>query len=42
MSSTATKRSSDGDGSAEKRQKTEDQEQTKPVYELVEDFYDFT
>ncbi|THX69543.1 hypothetical protein D6D05_08970 [Aureobasidium pullulans] len=34
MSSTPIKRSSDGDGSAEKRQKTEDQEQTKPVYDL--------
>ncbi|THZ92264.1 hypothetical protein D6C82_09508 [Aureobasidium pullulans] len=34
MSSTATKRSSDGDGSAEKRQKTEDQKQAKPVYDL--------
>ncbi|THZ12428.1 hypothetical protein D6C90_10382 [Aureobasidium pullulans] len=34
MSSPATKRSSDGDGSAEKRLKTEDQEQTKPVYDL--------
>ncbi|THV63943.1 hypothetical protein D6D29_10723 [Aureobasidium pullulans] len=34
MSSTATKRSSDGDGSAEKRLKTEDQEQAKPVYDL--------
>ncbi|THY10654.1 hypothetical protein D6D02_06265 [Aureobasidium pullulans] len=34
MSSTATKRSSDGDGSAEKRLKTEDQEQTKPVHVL--------
>ncbi|THY74999.1 hypothetical protein D6C93_10383 [Aureobasidium pullulans] len=34
MSSTPTKRSSDGDGSAEKRLKTEDQEQAKPVYDL--------
>ncbi|THV65822.1 hypothetical protein D6D27_10337 [Aureobasidium pullulans] len=34
MSSPATKRSSDGDGSAGKRLKTEDQEQTKPVYDL--------
>ncbi|THW83902.1 hypothetical protein D6D15_09260 [Aureobasidium pullulans] len=34
MSSPATKRSSDGDGSAEKRLKTEDQEQTMPVYDL--------
>ncbi|THW75404.1 hypothetical protein D6D17_10535 [Aureobasidium pullulans] len=34
MFSTATKRSSDGDGSAEKRLKTEDQEQAKPVYDL--------
>ncbi|THW66509.1 hypothetical protein D6D19_09320 [Aureobasidium pullulans] len=33
MSSTPIKRSSDGDGSAEKRLKTEDQEQAKPVYE---------
>ncbi|TIA47325.1 hypothetical protein D6C83_05191 [Aureobasidium pullulans] len=33
MSSTPTKRSSDGDGSAEKRLKTEDQEQAKPVYD---------
>lgn len=33
MSSTATKRSSDGDDSAEKRQKTEGQKQAKPVYE---------
>lgn len=33
MSSTPTKRSSDGDGSAEKRLKTEDQKQAKPVYE---------
>ncbi|THV78845.1 hypothetical protein D6D26_10495, partial [Aureobasidium pullulans] len=34
MSSTPIKRSSDGDGSAEKRLKTEDQEQTKPVHDL--------
>ncbi|THY37078.1 hypothetical protein D6C98_10823 [Aureobasidium pullulans] len=34
MSSTPTKRSSDSDGSAEKRLKTEDQEQAKPVYDL--------
>ncbi|THX39352.1 hypothetical protein D6D08_10695 [Aureobasidium pullulans] len=34
MSSTPTKRSSDGDGSAEKRLKTEDQKQAKPVYDL--------
>ncbi|THV63469.1 hypothetical protein D6D28_10661 [Aureobasidium pullulans] len=34
MSSAPIKRSSDGDGSAEKRLKTEDQEQAKPVYDL--------